>query len=674
MKRVFFILLASSISSLSFGAKTPAIKNYRTLALPLDHNISDVTTYSDRAKVVRKSQLKSIPKDSKGWIHLSGLHSSIDKNSIRLKILSNENVSLEQIIIEDSYEYVSLDKNLKEKLSKLKDLYAQKLDQSQNLSLVQEKYQFVKSLKFTPPFKKNNYVYQGFNAPVSSIGVAFEATQVQSLKYLKEIEAIKDKMKNLDDEIDLIKNQIQNRTNTGSQRWVTNVFAKLSNPKAKGQLQLTYFIPKAKWFPIYDIRADLDLKKGRANIKLISAGLLEQHTGENWEDVNMTLSTLDPTPLYLPQLRKWSFQEVREEAPAEEDSFGGEGLASNFSAKSEMKADRIAPRKMSKAKKRRSSRKRQMRAKESAMALGKLAPAPSSAPVMAESEEMMDMDDVLVSSNTFVKDMPVSKGGRYLFPLKPISQIFNELSSVESQVRNLENYQIQYRSHNISGTSRPTKNSYGDSRLPAVAAGGRVIEHQSPFKVDLKSDENPLKIPLNAQNLYGELKYFTIPKKDKRVFIRAKTKNTTKFPLLAGKAQVFMNGDLITKTSLNTISEDSHFTVELGVDKGVETQRLVKKSSEGKGLVFKKHSTDVEVKIEVSNSHNFPIDITVKDHYPLSPNDDIEVKLGEVIPAPNYKKHGYLTWNEKIKAKEKKVFTFKYKVTHPENYIISEFN
>ena len=218
------------------------------------------------------------------------------------------------------------------------------------------------------------------------------------------------------------------------------------------------------------------------------------------------------------------------------------------------------------------------------------------------------------------------------------------------------------------------KINYKNSSLPARIAKGRKIELKSPFNIDLKNDEEPLKIPLNSQTLYGELSYLTIPKKDKRVFLRAKTKNTTATPLLAGKAQVFMNGDLITKTNLKTIDEGSHFTVELGVDKGIETQRLVKKKSEENGLVFKSHSTNVEVKIEVSNSHNFPINIVIKDHYPLAPSDEIIVELKTISPNATYKKNGYITWETSIKAKEKKQLIFNYNVTHPENYIVSEFN
>ena len=44
---------------------------------------------------------------------------------------------------------------------------------------------------------------------------------------------------------------------------------------------------------------------------------------------------------------------------------------------------------------------------------------------------------------------------------------------------------------------------------------------------------------------------------------------------LGGAAQIFMDGDLVSKTSLHTVSEGSYFDVDLGVDRNIETKRIV---------------------------------------------------------------------------------------------------
>ena len=65
-------------------------------------------------------------------------------------------------------------------------------------------------------------------------------------------------------------------------------------------------------------------------------------------------------------------------------------------------------------------------------------------------------------------------------------------------------------------------------------------------------------------------------------------------------------------------------------------------------MLFKEHITEVEVKIEIANSHGFPINIEIRDHYPLSPNDKIKIELISMNPKPINKRYGYLTWKNKI--------------------------
>jgi hypothetical protein len=665
------LILLSVIGMRLEAASKKALPPYRSFSYDLKDKITNVTTYSDRAKITRKASLDKLTKKSQGWVHFSALPNNVNKNSIRIKLLGNDN-SIDQVLLEDSFEQVALDKSLKKKIKDLKSFYAQKLDLTQQKSLLKEKYYFVKNLLFSAPFAKSNYTYQRFNAPISQIGAAFDSTQENSQATLLKIEALNLKLKNINQEITYLNKHINIRTNISSQRWLTNIYVKLKKDISKNNIQLSYFIPNAWWYPVYDIRADLDLKRGRANIRLVSGGLVEQHTGEDWSDVKMLLSTLDPTPLYLPLLRKWSFSEVREEQVFPSSIAESKESLDKISSNS-VKVSRSRTRPMKKSYRKKNEMVGQKRNNDEKISA---AMDQENSPAVA----VFEVEESTRYGENKNRQFKVKRNGKSLtnrsnlFPLSPLEKIYSNYSIINQKIKSLTSNKTRYRSHSILSQTKPTKNSYKSSRLPAVSANGRLIEMASPFNIDLKHDEEALKIPLNSQTLFGELTYLAIPKKDKRVFIRAKTKNTTAIPLLAGKAQVFMNGDLISKTVLSTISEGGYFTVELGIDRGIETQRLVKKRSEENGLVFKTHSTNVEVKIEISNSHNFPINITVKDHYPKSPNDNILINLKEILPAAKYKKHGYITWESKIGPNKKKVYTFNYNVTHPENYIVSEFN
>lgn len=60
---------------------------------------------------------------------------------------------------------------------------------------------------------------------------------------------------------------------------------------AEGTLSVTYGIPDAGWQPVYDFH----LARDTGNLRIERGALVRQSTGENWQDVALTLSTLRPS-------------------------------------------------------------------------------------------------------------------------------------------------------------------------------------------------------------------------------------------------------------------------------------------------------------------------------------------------------------------------------------------
>ncbi|RMF02815.1 MAG: mucoidy inhibitor MuiA family protein, partial [Bacteroidetes bacterium] len=68
------------------------------------------------------------------------------------------------------------------------------------------------------------------------------------------------------------------------------------------EFQLSYLVPQAQWRPIYDLRVS-DLSEP---VRLTYGALLSQTTGENWTDVQLTLSTGNPREQQnAPRITTW---------------------------------------------------------------------------------------------------------------------------------------------------------------------------------------------------------------------------------------------------------------------------------------------------------------------------------------------------------------------------------
>jgi len=140
--------------------------------------------------------------------------------------------------------------------------------------------------------------------------------------------------------------------------------------------------------------------------------------------------------------------------------------------------------------------------------------------------------------------------------------------------------------------------------------------------------------------------------------------------MLSGSAQVFLNGDLTSKTTIPTVGPKGTFMINLGPDRNIETKRKVDRVSEEKGLIMKDHSVDVNVEIEILNHYRFPITVELKDQFPISPHKDVKITKGSISPKATPNRNGIMSWDIKLKPREKKQIKFSYNVTHPKEFIV----
>ena len=74
-------------------------------------------------------------------------------------------------------------------------------------------------------------------------------------------------------------------------------------------ISVEYIVKNAAWLPVYDLRLQEDNQ-----VELIYMAQISQHTGENWNDVSITLSTARPASnTTLPKLNAWYVYDVSSE-------------------------------------------------------------------------------------------------------------------------------------------------------------------------------------------------------------------------------------------------------------------------------------------------------------------------------------------------------------------------
>ena len=83
------------------------------------------------------------------------------------------------------------------------------------------------------------------------------------------------------------------------------------------ELELSYIVMGASWHPQYDVRVQMTDGKDTGEVELTYVSVVQQSTGERWENVGLSLSTARPSlAAVLPELDPWYLNVYTPPVPA----------------------------------------------------------------------------------------------------------------------------------------------------------------------------------------------------------------------------------------------------------------------------------------------------------------------------------------------------------------------
>ncbi|WP_275094512.1 mucoidy inhibitor MuiA family protein [Pseudomonas nitroreducens] len=278
-------------------AMTGALASTSLLAAPqvADSRISAVTVYTDRAIVTRTATLQ-LPA-GQHEIALEQLPLRIDDNSLQASLSASAAATLLDVSSAPQVSPPSEDNRLQQLDAQLRDLERQEREISDRGSVLENQKQFLADIQASS-------TKPGKNQALPSID------ELKNLLQMSEgnLGRILDEQRKLDqqgEELQQRKQELENQRShlagdgTHYKRAILRVALEKS---AQVQLQLSYTLYDASWRPAYDAR----LRDGEDKIELTYQGIVRQSSGEDWTDVDLTLSTARPNlGSSVPALSPW---------------------------------------------------------------------------------------------------------------------------------------------------------------------------------------------------------------------------------------------------------------------------------------------------------------------------------------------------------------------------------
>ena len=194
------------------------------------------------------------------------------------------------------------------------------------------------------------------------------------------------------------------------------------------------------------------------------------------------------------------------------------------------------------------------------------------------------------------------------------------------------------------------------------------FEITTPY--DILSNNKEHSVSLKELKIKAKYEYYTAPRIDNGVYLVASVDDYSQYNLLTGQANVIFEDMYVGKTLIDPNQTSESMQLTMGNDKkiNVKREKIADKSATKFISSYKEQTFTYE--ITVKNNKKEAIDLKLKDQYPLSTDDKIQIELLEASKAEVNKETGILTWDTNLKAGETKKFRISYKVKYPKNEVI----
>lgn len=534
--------------------------------LTVDSRITEVTVYPDSALITRVANVKVSAGEHK--LIFSEIIPEVDENTLRVSAEGNCEFKLFGAQLKREYleeTPVEKVKELQEQIKKYED-EIRKIQDLKNVYL--EEKNFLDSIRMfsRDQIPKDLVTKMPQTTDLENVYKFLDARLKEHYSLVMENDL---KIRELHEKTDVLRRKFSEISGP-LKKLKRSILVDVEAVKAGNiDIVLSYLVRGASWQPIYDARASFD----NSQVELVSYGIIRQVTGEDWLDVDISLSTAKPAiGGNLPYVAPWILRLFQPRV------FGDE-----------------------KAK-------------------------------FAENKRAFR-----IASQTEA------------YNLEALNQPFEEAD--KKDLDSLAKREI----------------------FAKVEEKGVAVVYKLPRKALVKSDGSEHKLPVSSQILQAKFKYSTYPRLSNYAYLGSRVSNAKELQLLAGRVNIFLEGDFVGASSITNIGPGEEFDLYLGVDENVKVKRekVSKKVDDVliAGIPSPNRKTTLKYKTTLENYKNKKIEVLFFEAMPVPEDERIKVKTSDVSLPPVEKdwkdRKGIWRWELELSPKEKKEIFYTFSIEHP---------
>lgn len=262
--------------------------------------VTEATVYTDRAMVTRQTSAQL--EVGSHTIFLDNLPDNLTEDSIRVSGHGNAKVTIEDFKVHQKYYREVPESRIQTLMDQLEMLGKQRKLHEAEIAVVEDQKSFLKEIRvhttesISHGFERRKPEIEEWRSTLVFLGEEANRLNILILEIEDKIELIDKDIKEINESLKAV---------ASLSKTVRKQVQVAVEVEAEGDFtfEISYLIYNALWRPMYDARVDSNNKK----VVLRYYGSVVQRTGEDWNDVQVILSTARPhIGGNAPELSKWA--------------------------------------------------------------------------------------------------------------------------------------------------------------------------------------------------------------------------------------------------------------------------------------------------------------------------------------------------------------------------------
>ena len=405
------------------------------------------------------------------------------------------------------------------------------------------------------------------------------------------------------------------------------------------ELDVNYLVNEARWFPSYDIRA----KNVKAPVGITYKANVSQQSGEDWENVILTISSANPSEQGVrPIIKPWI---VGYNNALSRRTVSGSMMAVTAGNEVHGKVVDDAGQPIPGV---------NIVLKGTSVGTVTDVNGNYSVPLTSDAEAVVFS---FIGYNAIERRL--DQGSEINIQLAPDTRALSEV--VVAGYGNAGESYSEDKSRMYSSSAQKMKRE--------ITATEVIRQTNVEFKLDepfsIKSDGAVRATDMVEYELPAIYEYYCVPKLEEDAYLTAKIMDWDQYNFLEGEASLFFEGKYIGKSILDTRNTSDTLVVSLGRDSNVLVKREKKKEYSSRQFVGSNQKVGLAYEISIRNKKGLPISIVVEDQVPISNDKEITVDKLEDSHGEYDHNTGTLTWKKEIASGKTEIITLKYAVRYP---------